>query len=67
MCPAIVSEPLLALEGLDATENATEPLPLPINPDVIVIQEALLAAVHVHPLAAETLTVGPAPPPGLAA
>jgi hypothetical protein len=52
---------------LDATENVTEPLPLPINPDVTEIQESLLAAVHVHPLAAETLTVGPAPPPGLAA
>ena len=67
VCPAIVSDPLLALERLDATENATEPLPLPLAPDVIVIQESLLAAVHVHPFAAETLTVGPAPPPGLAA
>jgi hypothetical protein len=55
------------LEGLAATENVTEPLPLPINPDVIVIQESLLAAVHAHPLAAETLTAGAAPPPGLAA
>ena len=67
MCPAIVSDPLLALNGLDAMENATEPLPFPLAPDVTVIQASLLAAVHVHPLAAETLTVGPAPPPGLAA
>jgi len=55
------------LDGLDAMENATEPLPLPLAPDVTVIQASLLAAVHVHPLAAETLTVGPAPPPALAA
>ena len=67
VCPAIVSDPLLTLKGLDATENATEPLPLPLAPDVIEIQESLLAAVHVHPFTAETLTVGPAPPPGLAA
>ena len=67
MRPAIVSDPPLALDGLDATENVTEPLPLPIAPDAIVSQEALLVAVHVQPLAAETLTVGPAPPPALAA
>jgi hypothetical protein len=52
---------------LDPTENVTEPLPLPIAPDAIVSQEALLVAVHVQPLAAETLTDGPAPPPALAA
>jgi len=67
VCPAIVSDPLLALEGLDATENVTEPVPLPIAPDVIVIQKSLLVAVHVHPFTAETLTVGPAPTPPLAA
>ena len=67
MCPAIVSDQLLALEGLDPTENVTEPLPLPTAPDVIVSQETLLVAVHVHPLTAETLTVGPAPTPALAA
>ena len=66
VCPAIVSDPLLTLNGLSATENSTEPLPLPLAPDVIVSQELLLAAVHVHPLSAETLTVPP-PLPGLAA
>ena len=66
VCLAIVSDPLLTLNGLRSTENATEPLPLPLAPDVIVSQELLLAAVHVHPLSAETLTV-PAPLPGLAA
>jgi hypothetical protein len=63
--PAIVSDPLLTLNGLDATENATEPSPLPLAPDVIEIQESLLAAVHGHPFTAETVTVV-APPPGLA-
>ena len=67
VCPAIVSDPLLTLAWFSATENVTEPLPLPLAPDVIEIQELLLAAVHVHPFTAETLTVGPAPPPGLAA
>jgi hypothetical protein len=32
-----------------------------------VIHESLLAAVHVHPFTADTLTVGPMPPPGPAA
>jgi len=67
VCLAIVSDPLLMLKGLDSTENATEPLPLPLAPDAIEIQESLLDAVHAHPFSAETLTVGPAPPPGLAA
>jgi len=67
VCPAIVSDPPLALDGLGATENVTEPLPLPIAPDVIVSQERLLVAVHVHPFTAETLTVGPDPTPALAA
>jgi len=67
VCPAIVSDPLLALKGLDATVNVTEPLPLPIAPDVIVSQETLLVAVHMHPFAAETLTAGPAPTPPFAA
>ena len=67
MCPAIVSDPLLALKGLVATENVTEPLPLPTAPDVIVSQETLLVAVQVHPFIAEMLTVGPVPTPALAA
>ena len=67
VCLAIVSDPLLTLKGLNSTENATEPLPLPLAPDAIVSQESLLDAVHAHPFSAETVTVGPAPPPGLAA
>ena len=67
VCLAIVSDPLLTLKGLNSTENATEPLPLPLAPDAIEIQESLLDAVHAHPFSAETLTVGPAPTPPLAA
>jgi len=67
VCLAIVSDPLLTLKGLNSTENATEPLPLPLAPDAIEIQESLLDAVHAHPFSAETVTIGPAPPPGLAA
>ena len=67
VCLAIVSDPLLTLKGLNSTENATEPLPLPLAPDAIEIQESLLDAVHAHPFSAETVTLGPAPPPALAA
>jgi hypothetical protein len=68
LCPAIVSDPLLTLNGLDSTEKATEPLPVPLDPDVIEIHESLLAAVHAHPGGAETVTVavGPGPTSALA-
>jgi hypothetical protein len=59
----IVSVPFLALPGFAATVKVTEPLPLPIAPDTTVIHGRLLTADHVHPLAAATLTSGPAPPP----
>jgi hypothetical protein len=62
--PAIVSDPFLTFDGLARTVNPTVPFPLPIAPDVTVIQGSLLAAVHVHPFMADTLTVGPIPPPG---
>jgi len=56
--PAIVSVPFRWLVVvLAATEYATEPLPAPDAPDVIVNHEALLAAVHAHPVTAETLTL----------
>ena len=42
---------------LAATLNETDPFPVPLAPAVMVIHEALLAAVHVHPLPAVTLTV----------
>jgi hypothetical protein len=37
------------------TENDTLPLPLPLAPDVMVIHDVLLLAVHGHPLAVVTL------------
>ncbi len=40
----------------------TVPLPEPLLPAVMVIQVALLVAVHEHPVVAETLTL-PVPPP----
>jgi hypothetical protein len=41
--------------------NLTAPLPLPLAPDVIVIQGTSLAAVHAHPVNVLTFTV-PGPP-----
>jgi hypothetical protein len=43
------------------TEYFTVPLPLPLALEVIVIQAALVAAVHVQPLPAVTLIVPMAP------
>ena len=42
---------------LAAIANATVPFPLPLAPEVIVSQESLLAAVHVHPAAVVTLAL----------
>ena len=57
--PAIVTVPVrsLSLSVFVATLNATEPLPLPLAPDVTVIQFALLLAVHAQPVPADTATV----------
>jgi hypothetical protein len=52
-----VSVPLRALPVLAATLNATEPLPVPLAPEVIVSQLALLDAVHAHPLVVVTATL----------
>jgi hypothetical protein len=60
--PAIVSVPDRAPPVLGATLNSTPPLPLPLAPDVMLIQGAWLAAVHAHPLLVDTAT-GPAAPP----
>jgi hypothetical protein len=56
--PAIVNVPvrLSSLEFL-STLNLTEPLPVPLAPDVIVIQFALLVAVHPQPVPADTVMV----------
>jgi hypothetical protein len=54
---------------LAATEQLTTPLPVPLLPEVIVIQGAPLVAVQVHPLCVVTLmfpVVAPAPTDALA-
>jgi hypothetical protein len=60
--PAMVMVPLRALAVFAAALNVTLPSPLPPAPAVIEIHEALLLAVHEHPLPADTPTV-PVPPP----
>ena len=42
---------------LAATEKVTNPLPVPLPPEVILIQLALLAAVQEHPAGAVTETM----------
>ena len=59
--PAIVSVPLRAGPVVEATLNCTVPFPLPEAPLLIVIQAALLVAVHSH--AATVATETDAEPP----
>ena len=62
VCPAIVIVPVRELPVLAATVKATAPLPEPLSlPGKIVIQTALLAAVHAQPCGALTPTA-PLPP-----
>jgi hypothetical protein len=60
---ATVSVPVRASPLFEATLNVAEPLPLLFAPDVIVIHDALLCAVHAQPFGAETDTDVPALPP----
>ena len=60
--PPTVSVPVRAAPLFAATRKVTVPLPVPLSPDVTVSQDAPLVAVHAHPLAAVTLSVGPVPP-----
>ncbi len=60
---ATVSVPVRASPLFDATLKVAVPLPLPLAPDVIVIHDALLCAVHAHPFGAEIDIDAPAPPP----
>ena len=54
--PATVSVPVRGdVAVLAAMAKPTVPFPLPLAPDVMLSQEALLVAVHVHPVAAVTL------------
>jgi hypothetical protein len=50
---------------LVATLNVTAPLAVPVAPDVTVIHEALLVAVHWHVPATETATEAVPPPAGM--
>ena len=60
--PATVNVPLRVDALVDgATENATLPLPLPEDPDVTVIHEALLCAVQLQPAGVVTAD-DPVPP-----
>ena len=60
--PAAVSVPLRPLlDPLADTEYVTVPFPLPLVPDVIVIQLEPLLALHAHPPGALTLML-PLPP-----
>jgi hypothetical protein len=60
--PPIVSVPLRAVvDGFAVALNATDPLPLPDAPDVIVSHVALLVLVQVQPAGDVTVTV-PVPP-----
>ena len=61
--PATVSMPFRAAPvGFPATVNAAVPDPLPLAPDVIVIQDAVLAAVQAQPSIVVTAIGVPGPP-----
>jgi len=62
VCVAIVIVPVRAAPVLAATVKPTEPFPEPLAPPVIVSHDALLVAVHAHPLGAVTATAVPGPP-----
>jgi hypothetical protein len=62
VCVAIVIVPVRAAPVLAATVKPREPSPEPLAPLVIVSQDALLVAVHAHPLGAVTATGVPEPP-----
>jgi hypothetical protein len=55
--PAMVSVPLRAAPVLAATLNPTVPLPFPLAPEVMLIQDTLLAAVHPHWALVDTATL----------
>jgi hypothetical protein len=59
----MVSVPVRAPPVFAAKLNSTDPLPLPVAPDVTLIQEALLTAVHVQPPVVVTFTGLPFPAP----
>jgi hypothetical protein len=62
VCPPIVSVPLRAVPVFAATVNATEPLPVPDDPPVIVNHGTLAPAVHPHEPADAVTVTEPGPP-----
>ena len=61
--PAIVSVPMRAAPVFAATVKPTDPLPVPLAPEVIVSHEgSLLVAVQVQPADVDTVTGVPVPP-----
>jgi hypothetical protein len=62
--PATVTVPFLSAPTFGATAKFTVPLPLPVAPELIVIQDTLLVAVHAHPVPVVTETA--TGPPGAA-
>ena len=48
---------------LAATVNLTVPFPVPDCPAVMLIQDALVVAVHAQPAADEVTAIDPDPPP----
>jgi hypothetical protein len=55
----MVNVPDRFLPSFSATLNRTVPFPLPEAPDVIVIHDSWLVAVHAQPAPAETATGPP--------
>ena len=62
VCPATTSVPVRAPPGFAAIVKPTVPLPVPLAPEVIVIQLSGVVAVHPHGDGAVTAIVVPAPP-----
>jgi hypothetical protein len=58
----MVRMPVRAAPVLAAAAKVTDPLPLPLVPDVMVSHNALLAAAQGHPAPAVTAIGAPAPP-----
>src|SRR5204862_6165737 len=61
-CPATVSVPFRAAPGFAATVKVTEPAPVPLSPELMVIHEALLAAAQAQVLPVVTVTTCPVAP-----
>jgi len=61
VCPAIVIVPDRPGPSVDATVKLTAPFPFPFAPDVMVIHDCPLVAVHAQPAPAVTVTE-PVPP-----